>query len=221
MFFYSRYNKNTFKITKGVGLWDTELFSGHPVKTIPTPTHLGKPLPIVLYVLAAGLFLAVFLFTGVRTRRRAVRVALFSFLIVGFLMALRMEFTWSKLFVSDLFSFSGKNTDERISMMDGTDFYAFMKFVSASIPAGERVRYIDIDPEKSLVGTQVYQLGKYYLLPTLTSRSGRFVWTYNDPGVSFVPETGRLDIHDSTFMARPYRVFRRGAVIFEIVEDGV
>lgn len=211
----------SFNLSMSVGFWDTDVVSGHAVNSLPTPTLWGLSFPIALYILAAVLFLAVVLYKRPRTRRRAMRIALFSFLFVGFLMALRMEFSWSKLFIGDLRSFSGKNTDERIAMMDGTDFYAFMKFVSASIPAGERVRYIDIDPEKSLVGTQVYQLGKYYLLPTLTSRSGRFVWTYNDPGVSFIPETGRLDIYDSTFMARPYRVFRRGAVIFEIVEDGV
>ncbi len=211
----------SFNLSTSVGFWDTDVVSGHAVNSLPTPTLWGLPFPIVLYILAAVIFLIVFLFGGVRTRRRAMRVALFSFLLVGFLMALRMEFTWSKLFIGDLRSFSGTNTDERVAMMDGTDFYAFMKFVSASIPDGERVRHIDIDPEKSLVGTQVYQLGRYYLLPTLTSKRGRFVWTYNDPGVSFIPDTGRLDIYDSTFMARPYKVFRRGAVIFEIVEDGV
>lgn len=223
-------------ISLGAGFWKTDIISGSAINSLPTPVIRGFPLPLALYILAALVFLIITAFTIFKTRTRkaalvksgaplaraprALTIALYSFMLVGFLLALRTEYTWLSVFSKDLRAFSGKSTDERIALVDATDYYPFMNFARAAIPSGESFRYFEIDPDKNPVNAQMFQLGRYYLLPTLISKEGRFIWVYNDPAVRFDFESERLDINGLSFKARPYDFFRRGAVIFEIMEDG-
>lgn len=119
-----------------------------------------------------------FLPAGKTPESKVLRIALALWLVVWALL-------WLKPFVKDPFLarkyvlLAQSDFEGRRAVIYGKDFYRFLQFCSAKLPAGSRfdivgVEYTSIDRARAV----------YYLYPSLLSESPRFRLVYKTPHFS-------------------------------------
>jgi hypothetical protein len=212
------------------GLW-SEFWRAIPVGAgtinfIPTPKVGYLPLPLALYIIAVAVFFFVLFYRKGLNRQAAL---VYSFIVIGALLALRMDYNWVRVFRDDFSALSGRDTRGRITTIMKSDFFDFIKYVGRTIPEGEAaVELLDPEMERLIVRAEldgvrktdleafyIVKLGKYYLLPRRTSSAGRFIWVFNELDISYDNDTKMLRVREQTFRARPFAEYRKGAMIFE------
>ncbi|MBI5234404.1 MAG: hypothetical protein HY880_08625 [Deltaproteobacteria bacterium] len=164
--------------------------------------------------------------------KQLAKALVFSFAIANLIFAFRMDYTWLSVFASDLKLLSGKSAAEKTVILDGMDLYDFIEFVKMTIPPGEKIRDMEDEVEwhkisfnrpdrsqKDYLKFQMLKLSRFYLLPRLVSSKGRFALVYNDPDVFYDRDNNILGMKDISFRARPYGIYGKDALIFEIMED--
>lgn len=205
---------------ESISLWreffDTDFYSGSTINYITSPFSNPALFSILIFIFAIAAFLVLILTKRSFTRPAMVRAAVISFMLGGVVFAMRMDLNWFIMLKNDCSRFSGKGIDDRVDAAIGFDLKRFMGFVRETIPAGEKVREMKNDP--SDLTFLLTKLGNYYLLPTLTSSNGRFVWVYDFTDYSYDSATGSLRVYDSIVRARLYATYRPGAYVYEIMD---
>lgn len=197
--------------------WDTNFIKGSTINYISPP--LSNPITFTLLIFIAGalFFIAAIFLKRQFSKQAFVKCAIVSFMFAGVLFGLRMDLNWLTVFKKDIKMFSGKDIDERIAASSGFDLKYFMDFVRKTVPEGEQVREIKIDPWD--LSHTLTKLGNYYLLPAKISNKGRYVWIYDFSVASYDAETNILTVNDSVFKARLFATYRSGAYIFQIMDE--
>jgi hypothetical protein len=199
------------------GFWDTEIISGTTINYLPTPTLGPLSINLILYILI--IIIVVFLMAKKGPSSKAVkRAVLIAFCAAFLLFTLRMDLNWIALLRDDSQNLINKPIEERFRYLDGSDFYEFIEFARASIPEGESAR--DESTFSSEADKQTHEMGSYYLLPRLTSSTGRFIWVYHRAGASYDPKSGILKLNaESSYRVRPHALYKANEAVFEIMEE--
>lgn len=201
--------------------FDTSLTKGWTINLIKEPKLGPLTYPAVLLIIAVLAFSVVLLYYRSSekslNRRSVVKASLLSFMIVGVLFTLRMDLNWLAMFSRDIRTYTGKDIGARIVALTKRDLYYFAGFVRESIPEGEMAREIEIDRKES--GHFMSRKIKYYLLPTRTSISGRYLWANEFTRGSYDAETRELSIYESNFKAVPHATYDEGSLVFRIIEE--
>ncbi|MBI1912922.1 MAG: hypothetical protein HYS21_13095 [Deltaproteobacteria bacterium] len=197
------------------GLWNADFIDGTTINYLPTPEIFGHPLSLTLYACAIVALLAFVIIKKPRTFNSFIRPAAYVFLFIALLFSIKTEYVWFKVFVNDINSLRDKDIEKRVAYFDGSDFFPFVKFMKSKVPEGESFRAVDVSGDETLL--QMKQLGQYYLLPRLTSKTGRFIWVYDNGEASYDLDAQVLYAYGQAYRARPYAVYRQGAAVFEIV----
>ncbi|MFQ5735330.1 MAG: hypothetical protein ACE5GY_00525 [Thermodesulfobacteriota bacterium] len=169
------------------GFWAPEPIGGFTINSVAGP-RLGPVsfLPLlydITIVLAAVIMVSLMALGRRLTAGAATSAVLVSMLAASFLFTLRMDYNWLRVWAADVSRTA--TTDERIRSLyssyirDAGGFIDFTGFVKESVPAGASVRPLEA-PEEALA-----TVGRYFMLPVLTSRDAPYVWTYNDPEVVY------------------------------------
>jgi hypothetical protein len=201
--------------------FDTDLSKGWNINFIKEPQLGPLTYPAVLLIIAVLAFIIALLYyrsSGKFFKRRSVvKASLISFTVVGALFALRMDLNWLAMFRHDLGLYRGKDVGARIVALTGRDMYYFVDFVRKNIPEGEMAREIEIDRKESahFMSRKV----KYYLLPTRTSISGRYLWANEFTRGAYDAETLELSVYDSRFKAVPHATYDESSLVFRIMEE--
>jgi len=217
MAFYQRYDLSFQSTSLWQEFLDTNFYKGSTINYITSPFSDPALFPILIFIFAIASFLVLIAIKRDFTRQALVKASIFSFMLAGVLFALRMDVNWFVMLKNDYAKFSGRDIDDRVVAAVGFDLKHFMNFTRRVIPEGEKVREVEINPyDLTFILTK---LGNYYLLPTVTSNRGRFVWVYDFTDYSYDPATGALRYYDLSFKARLYAIYRQGAYVYEIVDD--
>lgn len=204
-----------------VGLWSefwkADILSGSTINYIPPPQTTLLTFPLLLFLAALAIFIVFLLLKRDLGRNTIIRSALYSSLIVGFIFAFRMDYNWFRMLSSDLQRYSGKDIAERVAISGGNNLYQFMEFVRNTIPEGEEARSLSINQLE--LGWLVNKAGGYYLLPTTTSKDGRFIWVNEAIRNSYDPAAGVLSLYGRNFRAMPYATYRPDNIIFMVEEE--
>lgn len=200
---------------------DTDIVSGTTINFIKEPKLGPLSYPAVLLIIAGVAFIILLIYyrslERSLSRRSVVRASLLSFMLAGFLFALRMDLNWLSMFNHDLRTYTGKDIGARVVELKKRDLYYFIDFVRNSIPEGEMAREIEIDRKE--YGHFISKIGKYYLLPTRTSPSGRYLWVNKFILGTYDPETRDLEVYGYKFKAVPHAVYDESSVVFRIIEE--
>lgn len=177
---------------------------------VRTPIMGRMTIPVVLYVFALIIFASIIL---LKRKLIIYRAFIISFVSIGFIYALRMDYNWFMLLKKDIFTFSGKNITEIINILEGNDFFKFILFVKNNIPEDKTIRPV-------IESTEDYFIvkGKYYLLPIKTSNKAEFIWLYNRE-YNFDETTNTLTSGDiSISPVKHFATFRPGAEIYQVIK---
>lgn len=196
--------------------FDTDFSNGSTINYITSPFSDPALFPILIFIFVIAVFLALIMTRRSFTRPAMVKAAIISFMLGGFIFAMRMDLNWLVLLKNDYNRFSGKGMEERVEEAIGYDLKQFMRFTRETIPVGEKVREMKNDP--SDLTFLLTKLGNYYLLPVLSTSDGRFVWVYDFTDYSWDPETGTLRVYDSVVRARLYATYRPGVYVYELMD---
>lgn len=203
-----------------ISLWreflDTKFSNGSTINYITSPFGDPALFPILIFIFTIAAFLVLIMTRRSFTRPAMVKAVVISFMLGGFIFAMRMDLNWLVMLKDDYNRFSGKGIDERVEETIGYDLKQFMRFTRETIPAGEKVREMKNDP--SNLTSLLTKLGNYYLLPVLSTSDGRFVWIYDFTDYSYDPDTGILKVYDSIVRARLYATYRPGAYVYEVMD---
>jgi hypothetical protein len=195
--------------------WNAEIITGTTINHIKPP-YTGFPsFAVIILCIALAAFLVLVL-----VKRRYSNLAgplVLASVFAGLLFAIRMDYNWLRVFASDLQRYSGRDIAERVVMTEGHDSYYFMEYVRKNLPEGEKVRSLEIDPKEP--GHFFNKLGNYYLLPTLASKDGGFIWVNERIKGSYDPASETLSLYGRSFRAVPYALYRPNAVVYRITGD--
>ena len=198
--------------------WRPDVGSGKTINYVETPQVGLLPLPVFLLIVALISFVVILLIKRRFSWRALFSSALYSFMLAGSLLAVRMEYNWLKMFERDFNRFHGTDISERPSTVQVYYFYRLVSLMKTSVPEGEGIRAVAIEPEDKMVFF-ADKLANYFFLPVKVSEEGRYVWISKFHRASYDPGTGVLTIQGSRFKARLYRSFGDGAALYEIRED--
>lgn len=197
--------------------WNTDIISGTTINHIKPPYTGFLSFPVIIILIALAAFLVLTLMKRRYSRGALARSLVLASVFAGLLFALRMDYNWLRMFASDARNYSGRDIAERVVQTEGHDFYYFMEYVRKSLPKGAEARSLEIDPSKP--GYFFTKLGNYYLLPTLASEDGGFIWVNERIQGSYDPATGTISLYGRKFRATPYAAFRPNAAVFRITGD--
>ncbi len=197
--------------------WKTDIISGTTINHVKPPYTGFLSFPVIIILIALAAFLVLTLVRRQYSRGALARSLVLASVFAGLLFALRMDYNWLRMFASDVLNYPGKDIAERVVMTEGHDFYYFMEYVRKVLPKGAEVRSLEIDPSEP--GHFFNRLGNYYLLPTLASEDGGFIWVTERIKGSYDPQSGTISLYGRKFMAAPYAAYRPNAAVFRITGD--
>jgi hypothetical protein len=202
---------------------DTDIVRSWSINFIEEPRLGPLTYPTVLLIIAVIAFTILLLYYHSLeksfSRRSAVKAYLLSFMIVGFLFALRMDLNWLAMFRHDIRTYRGKDIGARVVTLANHDLSYFADFVRANIPEGELAREIAIDIDRDRNSHLAFKKVKYYLLPTKTSISGRYLWANEFTSGSYNTAAQELSIHEFKFKAVPHARYNEYRLVFRIIEE--
>ena len=148
------------------------------------------------------------------------RSLLLSLVGASLAFTLRMDYGWFTLWRGDMKIFSERGIRERIDYVynyNVKDFMAFMEKVDSALPAGATVR-----PAVKNESDFYSAIGRYYLLPRLTSREGTYLWAYQDRNLTFDPERDVLVRGGKTLARGVQELLRHGTTgyLYRVGEGG-
>jgi hypothetical protein len=200
--------------------WRPDFVTRATVGFVTTPEAGGVGLPLMLYVLAAFVFVAALILLRFRGRGHgrveAARLGVVIILGAGLLFAVRMDYNWLITWRDDLKTLSPVGADERLRIVNNHNldsFLDFIAFLKKTVPPGRSVRPATLGHDSPLAA-----MARYYLLPIESSAGASLIWSYGEV-LRFEPATGAL--HDSkgrlvARRARPFASFADNAVIYEV-----
>ena len=171
--------------------WSVGYTKGTSVNFIGSPSSGRIPFMVQLYALLVFLTAGMLVMFRPVNRDSVLKSFVLSFIVVGMVFALRMDYTWYMMWRLDRASLSGKNLGERISLVDATGAYDFAGEIRTIIPPGEKVR---------IYGGAVATKLQYYLLPVKVSDKGRYIAVLKDSAITFDP-VGRVLRRDDALIA--------------------
>ncbi|MBI5233985.1 MAG: hypothetical protein HY880_06495 [Deltaproteobacteria bacterium] len=205
------------------GFWDAEEINMGMVNFIDTPmfgpVSFAQMLYAVISLVVFTLIVIALLRKKVITRDVVAKAVLTGFVIAGLFYMVRMDYGWLKIWQAEIGRFSGTTIEQRVSLLykgELDEFFGFIRFIKTALPEGSKVR-----PASRRADMMYSLLARYYLLPVKTSTTADYIWTYDDPEVSF-DEQRKVLLNKGEVVAYPARVFASygsKAAIYEVVED--
>jgi hypothetical protein len=206
------------RLTFMKGFWDTEIISGTTINYLPTPSVGPLSLNFLLYIFIIIITAYILIKKRDHSGKSVKKALLIAFGAAFFLFTLRMDLNWIALMKADSENLFNKPIKERFQYLDGNNFYEFIEFVRASIPENESIR--DEFHFTSEAAKQMHEMGTYYLLPTLTSSKGRYIWIYHRAGASYDAKSGILRLNNNTsYRVSPHALHKTNEAVFKITGE--
>ncbi len=179
-------------------LWTVQYADATTVNSVSTPLFGDSSFLKPLYVIALLLALALIALSRPVSGHSVVKYMMLSFVVAGFLFALRMDYTWYIQWRADDSSMGQGSLDERISRVEGTGTYDFALELKKIVPPGAEVRIYAGEFGEKL---------KYYLLPLKVSERAPYIAVYKDPAVSFDPQR-RVLVRNNEVLSNSAKLIR-------------
>ncbi|MBI5893615.1 MAG: hypothetical protein HZB79_08200 [Deltaproteobacteria bacterium] len=177
------------------GFLAEEVIRGVTINTVTTPLVGSITFPVFLYGIALIISIGIILFRRRWTMNDISKAVIISFICIGFIFALRMDYNWFRIWQKDIKMLSGKKVEERIVTLEGADLYNFINLAKTIIPKDKKAKRIT---ER---GDDYFAIkGKYYLMPIKTSKDGDYIVAYMDKTVAFDPVTRILSKDGKTIV---------------------
>ena len=195
------------------GFWTPEAVKLGTINYISSPKFGGLGLPVLLYILAALLFICILAASFLLRRLSLVTAAVLSLALAALFFSIRMDYNWLEAASKDLEIF-GSSVEERKQAVFGPPYdelFTFLNEIKLDIPEGRTHAPAFKTPQGNYS-----RLGRYYLLPRKRSETPDYYWTFFDRGVSFDEEGGVLTASDGAVEGRVelVRGYGEGAALF-------
>lgn len=201
--------------------WRTDNVSGYWINFVSPPPTGPIPFTIILLVISLIVFLSILIYVIISKKglrwKKVVMAWTASYVFMGVIFAFRMDYTWVNMLARDISAFKGQAMEDRVYLTTKNDLFKFMNIVKRAIPQGEKIRSLDMTIEDK--DYYKFRLGNYYLLPVMTSRTGRYVWTFEFSNTYYNEKTSVLSVYRQAFMAKPAVVFNKNVAVYEILEE--
>lgn len=192
-----------------------EVIRGVTINTVTTPMVGRVTFPAFLYGFAVIISIGIIIIRKRFTINDISKAVIISFICIGFIFALKMDYNWLRIWQKDIKMLSGKKVEERIVMLEGADLYNFIDLAKKNIPPDKMARRITES------GADYFAVkGKYYLMPIKTSKEGDYIVVYMDKTVAFDPVTKTVT-KDGKIIASPVEMvynFNNYGFIYRIIK---
>ncbi len=179
------------------GFLAEEVIRGVTINTVTTPMIGSITFPTFLYGFALIISIGIIIIRKRFTINDIGKAVIISFICIGFIFALKMDYSWFRVWQNDIKSFSGKDAGQRIVLLEGADLYNFINLAKTIIPKDKMAKRIT-ESEANYFAIK----GKYYLMPIKTSKEGDYIVAYMDKTVAFDPVARTLS-KDGKAIAQP------------------
>lgn len=166
------------------GFLTEEVIRGVTINTVTTPMIGSITFPAFLYGFALIISIGIIIIRRRFTINDISKAVIISFICIGFIFALKMDYNWLRIWQKDIKMLFGKKVEERIVMLEGADLYNFISLAKTVIPPDKMAKRITES------GADYFAVkAKYYLMPIKTSQDGDYIVVYMDKTVAFDPVT--------------------------------